>query len=173
MPLGHARLTQVGQKTGSDLWLLPLNGDRKPVPYLQTTFAEAFARFSPDGKWMAYQSNESGRFEVYVQTVPPSGTKYQISAAGGTRPQWRRDGKELYYVSADQKLMAVPIKLGSTVEPGTAQPLFPVVPFSNFAIYAPSRDGQRFLVNVPAGGEGATAPPPITVVTNWQTALKK
>jgi hypothetical protein len=90
-------------------------------------------------------------------------------------PQWRPDGKELYYVATDQKLMALPIKLSSTVEQGTPQPLFPVpqigATFVTF-VYAPSHDGQRFLVNVPAGGEAASASP-ITVVTNWQAALKK
>jgi len=162
---------ETGQKTANDLWLLPLNGDRKPVPYLQTPFDELNARFSPDGRWMAYQSNESGRFQIYLQTVPPSGAKYQISSSGGAVPQWRRDGKELFYVAADQKLMAVPVKLGTTVEAGTPQPLFPVFPVgASFFSYVPMRDGQRFLVNVPAGGEAAVAPP-ITVVTNWQRSL--
>jgi len=164
------RLT--GQKTALDLWLLPLNGDRKPVLYLQTPFDETNARFSPDGKWMAYQSNESGQFQVYVQTIPPSGAKYQISSSGGTAPQWRRDGKELFYVGADQKVMAVLVKLGATVEAGTPQPLFPIPPTGTSFVYAPMRDGQRFLVNVPAGGEAA-AVPPMTVLTNWQAGLKK
>jgi len=162
---------QTGQKTANDLWLLPLDGDRKPVSYLQTPFDELNARFSPDGGWMAYQSNESGRFQIYVQTVPPSGAKYQISSSGGAVPQWRRDGKELFYVAADQKLTAVPVKLGTTVEAGTPQPLFPVFPIAaSYFFYVPMRDGQRFLVNVPAGGEGA-AVQPITVVTNWQRSL--
>jgi len=165
---------QTGQKTASDLWLLPLDGDRKPVPYLQTPFDEMNARFSPDGRWMAYQSNESGRFQVYVQTVEPSGAKYQISSSGGTEPQWRRDGKELFYVSADRKLTAVPVKLGAMVEAGTPQPLFPVIPADQFGneVYTPMRDGQRFLVKVSADGE-AGAVQPITVVTNWQAGLKK
>jgi Tol biopolymer transport system component len=167
---------QTGQNTASDLWLLPLSGDRKPVPYLQTPFDELSPRFSPDGKWMAYQSNESGQFQVYVQTVPVSGAKYQISTAGGTAPHWRRDGKELFYVSADRKVMAVPVKLGATVEAGAPQPLFPITPVAlnglgNF-FYTPMRDGQRFLVNTLAGGEAAAAPP-ITVITNWQAAFKK
>jgi Tol biopolymer transport system component len=161
---------QTGEKTANDLWLLPLSGDRKPVPYLQTPFDELNARFSPDGKWMAYQSNESGRFQIYVQTVPPSGAKYQISSAGGTDPHWRRDGKELFYVAADQKLTAVPVKLGTTVEAGAPQPLFPVFPIgASFFFYVPMHDGQRFLVNVPAGGEAAAQP--VTVVTNWERAL--
>jgi hypothetical protein len=125
---------------------------------------------------MAYQSNESGQFQIYVQTVPVSGAKYQISTSGGSSPRWRPDGKELFYVSADRKLMAVPVKLGATIEAGTPQPLFPLSPFPGFAsalsFYAPMRDGQRFLVNAPAGGEAAAAPP-FTVVTNWQAAFKK
>lgn len=164
---------QTGQKTALDLWLLPMEGDHKPVPYLQTPFDEEFARFSPDGRWMAYQSNESGPFQIYVQTVPASGAKYQISSAGGTVPRWRRDGQELFYVSADQKLMAVPIKLGATVEVGTPQPLFPIPQTGGAFSYAPMRDGQRFLVNVPAGGEAAAVAQPITVVTNWQAGFKK
>jgi hypothetical protein len=121
---------------------------------------------------MAYQSNESGRFQIYVQTVPPSGAKYQISSSGGTAPHWRRDRKELFYVSADQKLMAVPIKLGATVEVGTPQPLFPIPQTGAGFAYAPMGDGQRFLVNAPAGGETA-AVQPVTVVTNWQAGLKR
>jgi Tol biopolymer transport system component/tRNA A-37 threonylcarbamoyl transferase component Bud32 len=160
---------QTDQKTGLDLWLLPLDGDRTPVPYLQTPFDEQNARFSPDGKWMVYQSNESGRSQIYVQSVPASGTKYQISASGGTVPKWRRDGKELFYMSADRKLMAVPMKLGATVEAGTPQALFPLPPTGN-NIYAPLRDGQRFLVNVAAGGDAA-AIQAITVVTNWERSL--
>jgi Tol biopolymer transport system component len=167
---------QTGQNTASDLWLLPLSGDRKPVPYLQTPFDELNAHFSPDGRWMAYQSNESGQFQVYVQTVPLSGAKYQISTSGGSAPHWRRDGKELFYVSADRKVTAVPVKLGATVEAGVPQPLFPISPvatgtFGNL-FFAPMHDGQRFLVNAPAGGEAAAATP-IAVVTNWQAAFKK
>ena len=164
---------QTGQKTATDLWLLPFNGDHKPVPYLQSPFDELNPRFSPDGKWMAYQSNESGRFQIYVQTVPLSGAKYQISSSGGTVPRWRRDGKELFYVSADQKLTAVPVKPGATVEVGTPQPLFPIPQTAGVAYaYAPMHDGQRFLVNVPAGGDAA-AVQPVTVLSNWQAGLKK
>lgn len=118
---------------------------------------------------MAYRSDESGQDQIYVQTIPASGAKYQISSAGGTAPTWRRDGKELFYVSSDQKLMAVPMALGARVEPGTPQELFSSVGLTG---YAPTRDGQRFLVNAPTGGEGAAAPP-ITVVLNWTAGLKK
>jgi serine/threonine protein kinase len=167
-------------KTKYDLWLLPLEGDHKPVPYLQTPFSEIRGQFSPDGRWMAYVSDESGRFEVYVQTVPATGPKWQISSAGGDFPRWRRDGKELYFIAADQQLMAVPVKTGNgssgVFEPGAPQPLFRIEPVAanptSITPYMPSANGERFLVNVQAGGEGTQAPP-ITVVLNWTAGLKK
>ena len=143
-----------GQKTGLDLWLLPLDGNRKPVPYLATQFDEENGQFSPDGKWMAYDSDESGQPQVYIQAVPPNGAKWQVSNAGGLQPIWRRDGKELFYISNDDKLMAAPITLGSTVAPGTPQFLFEVASFKQPAVgisYGVSRDGQRFLLSAPAG----------------------
>jgi hypothetical protein len=124
---------------------------------------------------MAYVSNESGQNQIYVQSVPAIGAKSQISTAGGTAPTWRRDGNELFYVAPDQKLMAVPVKIAATFEAGTPKPLpvtISVPVFGGTAGYAPTRDGQRFLVNVPAGGEAAAAPP-ITVVLNWQAGLPK
>ena len=162
---------QTGQTTANDLWLLPLEG-RKPIPYLQTPFNEQNARFWPGPTsappWMAYDSNESGQSQIYVQAIPASGAKFQISTSGGTLPTWRRDGKELYYLSTDQKLMAVPIALGTSVTPGTPQPLFA----ADFTGYTPSADGQRFLVNVPAGGQAA-AVSPITVILNWTAGLTR
>ena len=114
--------------------------------------------------------------EIYVQAVPPGGAKYQISAAGGEAPMWRREGKELFYISADRKLTAVPITLGSTVVAGSPQPLFtfpnPPLAFST-GFYTPLRDGQRFLVNVTGGGENAAEGESITIVTNWQAGAKK
>jgi eukaryotic-like serine/threonine-protein kinase len=163
-----------GGATGWDLWLLPLEGDHKPVTYLQTPFNEGDAQFSPDGKWMAYASNESGQPQVYVQAIPASGAKWQISPAGGVQPRWRRDGKELFYISTDQKLMAVPVKSGPLFEAGTPAPLFDFDPLTSplmgrFA-YQPTADGQRFLVLQLVGG---SASPPINVVVNWQAGLKK
>ena len=163
----------TGGTTGVDLWLLPLAGDHKPVPYLQTPFNESDAQFSPDGRWMVYVSNESGVPQVYVQSIPASGSKFQISNAGGLQPRWRRDGKELFYISADNKLVAVPVKIGSTVEAGTPAPLFdlqPIYPpFLGLWTYQPSADGQRFLVLAPSN----SSIPPITVVLNWQAGIKR
>jgi hypothetical protein len=157
-------------KTGYDIGLLNLDGKHETSVYLATPAAELYAHFSPDGNWMAYESNESGRYQIYVQSIPIGRGKFQLSITGGTFPQWRHDGKELYYISADQKLMSVPVRInGSKLEPGTPKELFPVPGATSFVV---TRDGQRFLVNRPAGGESAAAPP-LTVVTNWQAALKK
>jgi serine/threonine protein kinase len=170
-----------GTKTGQDLWIAPLlapgeSGDRKPFPYLQTEFDERHGRFSPDGRWVAYSSNESGRDEVYVQSFPASGARFQISAGGGIEPQWRKDGTELFYISEDRTLMAVPVKLGNSAsEPlqvGQAKPLFPVPVVDTFIVgrsYEVSSDGQRFLLRALASG----AAPSLTVVLNWQAQLKK
>ena len=120
---------------------------------------------------MAYHSDESGQSQVYVQTIPVGGGKYQISPAGGGNPVWRRDGKELYYMDPGQKLMAVPVTInGTSFERGAPQALFTATGASGFVV---TRDGQRFLMNVPAGGESAAAGPPLTVVTDWQAGLKK
>jgi Tol biopolymer transport system component len=163
----------TGSNTGFDLWLLPLEGDHKPVLYLQTPFNESDGQFSPDGRWMAYASNESGQPQVYVQSIPASGRKFQISSAGGVQPRWRRDGKELFYISGDQKLMAVPVKMGDAFEAGAPQPLFgmkPIYqPLVGRFVYEPAPDGQRFLVLTETG---ATSPP-ITVVLNWPAGTKR
>jgi Tol biopolymer transport system component len=164
---------QQESKTAVDIWQLPLEGDRKPVPYLQTGANEQNGRFYPGStgppRFMAYQSNESGRNQIYIQSIP-TGAKFQVSADGGTVPHWRRDGRELYYLSADNRLMAVPITIGVGVQIGTPQELFMNASMTS---YVPSRDGQRFLVNLPAGGESASGAEPITVVTNWQAGRAK
>jgi len=152
----------------ADLWLLPLEGERKPVSFLRTPFAEMDGHFSPDAKFLVYKSDESGQGQIYVQPVPPNGSKWQVSKAGGANPTWRRDWKEIFYVAPDQKLMAAPVKTEPAFEAGTPQILFE----AGNGAYIPSADGQRFLVVVPAGGEAAQAPP-LTVVTHWQAGLKK
>src|SRR5262249_35415929 len=123
----HLLYFTFGLKTQNDVWALPMEGDRKPFPVVQTEFEERNAQFSPDGKWIAYQSNESGRFEIYVQPFPGPGPKTVISTDGGAEARWRGDGKELFYIALDGQLMAVPIQLpkeGSTVEAKTPVPLF-------------------------------------------------
>ncbi len=161
-----------GANTGQDLWILPMDGARKPVPYLQTPFDESDGQFSPDGRWIAYTSNESGMPQVYVQSVPASGTKFQISSSGGNQPRWRRDGKELFYISGDKKLMAVPVKIGATVETETPKPLFDLdsvyAPLIGRWAYEPTVDGQRFLT---LSSEASSNP--ITLVLDWQAGIKR
>jgi eukaryotic-like serine/threonine-protein kinase len=161
-------------QTGFDLWVLPLSGDKKPIPFLKTPFVERDGQFSPDGKWIAYQSNESGRFEIYVQPFPGPGGKFQISATGGAQPRWDKNGREVFYVSLDGRMMAAPVKLspdGQSLETGTPAALFPVriaggpLPGSFKQQYAVSSDGQRFLVNL-AADEGVSSP--ITLILNWK-----
>jgi serine/threonine protein kinase len=154
-------------KTNLDVWALPMNSDGKagkPFVVVQGAFDELDGRFSPDGQWIAYQSNESGLFEIYVQRFPGPGGKLQISTGGGAKVSWRRDGRELYYVAPDGHLMVVPIRhpLGpQSIEAGTPTPLFYL---DGRVDYAASRDGQRFIVNTVAGG---TSTPPITLILNW------
>lgn len=128
--------------------------------------------FSPNGRFVAYTSNESGRFEVYVQTFPLTERKWQVSTAGGTEPRWRKDGREIYYLAPDRKLMAVPVSAG----PAFAVPrvLFQTqVPAQSSAFrthYVPADNGQRFLINTQSGDGNGN---PITVTLNWTAGLKK
>jgi dipeptidyl aminopeptidase/acylaminoacyl peptidase len=170
-------LTYAGfnPESKGDIWVLPLEGDRKPYPFLKTAANETFARFSPDGKWMAYQSDESGKDQVYVQPFPPgagASGKWQISVDGGVGGRWRSDGKEMFYF-AGSKLMAVEISaVGGSFHAGIPKMLFEKRMGSRFYWnnYAPSADGRRFLIAVPVGEEAAL---PMTVVLNWMAGLKK
>ena len=155
----------------SSVWLLSL-ADRQAKPLLQSpAFEQGAAVFSPNGRFIAYNSNESGRFEVYVQTFPPSGQKWVISNGGGGLPVWRGDGKELFYLTEDGKVMSAEMKTDSTFESVVTKPLFqaqfkqaPGVPFVVTA------DGSRFLINAPAE---ANNPAPVAVVLNWPATLKQ
>jgi Tol biopolymer transport system component len=158
-------------QTGSDLWALPLTGDRKPFPVVQTPFQDRDGQFSPDTKWVAYQCNESGRFEIYVQPFPGPGAKTQISTNGGMQVRWRRDGKELFYVSPDDRLEAVPFKPtpgGQNFEAGVPAPLFAThiggAGQQNRQQYIVSPDGQRFLMSTVKND----TPSPITLILNWK-----
>ncbi len=160
-------------KTAQDVWVLPLDGAQQPFPFLQTEAYESEAQLSPDGRWMAYVSDESGKFEVYVQRFPDHSGKRQISTNGGLGPHWRRDGRELFYHAADGKLMAVPVGGGENFEPGAAVALFEFRSRSNSIIAAPytvTGDGQRFLVNAIVDAEPRA---PLTVVVNWAAGAKK
>ncbi|MCA1600958.1 MAG: hypothetical protein LC776_04715, partial [Acidobacteria bacterium] len=162
----------LNPKTKRDLWVLPTSGDRQPFPFLQTEFNEWQAQFSPDGKWIAYTSDESGAPEVYVQTFPDSGGRWRVSTGSGCQPRWRRDGRELFYIATDRKLMVVDIKRGATFEAGVPKTLFGtrVLTLTDFRNhYAVTADGQRFLINSTIEETSAT---PISIVVNWTADLK-
>ncbi len=164
---------QTDPKTKQDVWVLPLGGDQKPFPFLRTEANEGGAQLSPDGRWLAYASDESGKFEVYVQRFPAGGGKRQISAGGGIGPHWRRDGKELYYYTNDGKLMALLVRSGESFEMGAAVALFEFRSGSISPAVAPytvTGDGQRFLVNAIVDAEPRA---PLTVVVNWAAGAKK
>jgi hypothetical protein len=166
---------QDGGKTGADLWALPMAGDdRKPISVANTAFDEFTGEFSRDGRWVAYDTNESGRSEIVVQSFPKPTGKWQVSTNGGMRPRWRSDGKELYFIAPDGKLMASPVAgQASAFEAGTPAPLFPTpirglvaaVPKHQYAV---SSDG-RFLINTVLDDAAA----PITLIQNWNPEAKK
>jgi Tol biopolymer transport system component len=158
-------------ETGFDLWTVPLAAPSKPTVMLKTPFQESGAQFSPDGRWVAYHSNESGRYEVYVQAVNDQLGRSQVSANGGGQPRWRRDGKEIFYVSLDSHVMAASITTrpdGRALEFGVPASLFGVditggpILLNNTAHYWPTPDGQRFLINV-----SIDPTPPINLLYNW------
>jgi Tol biopolymer transport system component/predicted Ser/Thr protein kinase len=161
-----------GPNSGTDLWLLPLTGDKKPIKFLATPADEMHGNFSPDGHLVAYTSNETGKFQVNVQTLPLSDKKWQVSTSSGYEPRWRADGREIYYLSEDRKLMSVAVGAGPSFGVPTAlfQTRAPHGITPNRMHYVPSRDGQRFLVNTQSDDE---PPTPITVVLNWAAGLKK
>ena len=164
------------------MWILPLVGDRKPFPLTQSPFTEYRSQFSPDGRWIAYASNESGRFEVYVVPFTPgpaggaaaSGTasasgKWQVSTTGGNEPRWSHDGKEIFYI-AGNKLMAAAVTTGVPFQVNAVRPLFTVRPHVGQGVYDVSPDDQHFLVNTVADQADIA---PLTLVVNWPAALKK
>ena len=160
-------------RTKADVWVLPLVGDRKPFAFVETPFDEGWGQFSPDGRWVAYGSNESGRSEIYVAAFPGPGGKWQISDNGGNYPRWRRDGKELFFHSLDNRLMAATVRGDAgRVDVEAVRPLFAMrAPGGGLrSFYDASGDGQRFLLSV---SEGQTTATPLTLVTNWPALLKK
>jgi Tol biopolymer transport system component len=157
--------------------VLPLFGERKPFPFVQSPFVEDWAEFSPDGRWVAYESNESGRSEVYVSPFPGPGGKWQVSTAGGIEPRWRHDGKEIFFLAAAAnsgygrdagKLMAAAVRAdGSRLEIGAVQSLFDVrTPVGKQRVYDVTADG-RFLIDT------VEEQSPLTIVVNWPSLLRK
>ena len=162
--------------SGLDLAVLNLEGEPQPQAYLKTEFNEGQGRFSPDGHLVAYTSNASGQSEVYVQTFPnPEGGKWMISRGGGTQPRWRRDGRELFFISSESKMMAVAVSPTAVFSPGVPTALFQAPiwgggQINNVTRYDVSADGQRFLINAEPTDRRAT---PITVVLNWEGMVRR
>jgi Tol biopolymer transport system component len=146
--------------------VVPVADPGKPVRLVGSQGSQMHANFSPDGRFIAYTSNESGRYEVFVETAPVSGGKWPVSTNGGYEPRWRADGRELYYLSEDRVLMAVPVSSGANPF-GVPSPLFQTQVHPGVSMlrthYVPSRDGRRFLIHARSG---ETPPSVITVVLN-------
>jgi Tol biopolymer transport system component len=163
---------EVAPGTQRDLWTLPLKpGDTAPKLYLSTAFNESFGMFSPEPspRWIAYQSDEAGSYEVYIDSFPQPSGRVRVSTTGGSYPQWGGRGTELFYVSADRKLMAVDLKLASgSMQASTPRELFRIAGGDDsFSPYDAAQDGQRFLVRVMPDR------PPLSVIVNWAALLKK
>jgi serine/threonine protein kinase len=192
---------EIGQS--NDIWAVPLTGDKKPVPLLQSQFNELFPQLSPDGKWLLYQSNETGRPEIYIKPFPEGPGKWQVSTDGGQWPRWRGDGKEVYFVLAPNMMAAEIRVMGVSLQPGVPVALFPVANDPSAAVnhnaylrYAVTADGKRFLISQPGGNVATTAaggladqiagyadrggsatatvpPNSVTIVLNWPQILKQ
>ena len=175
---------EAAPQNGTDIWILPITPDgradptKKAWPYLRTKFTESGAHFSPEPSphWIIYQSDETGRLEVYLQSFPDPGFKRQVSTQGGRLPRWSAQGNELYYVSPEDHLMAVPVKFqGSAAELSTPRQLFalPARPQgagrSRISTYEPDPRSERFLVLTSADQHQ----PPLTVISNWPALIKK
>jgi Tol biopolymer transport system component len=157
-------------ETGHRLSQLPLTGDTTARTILDTRHSQRYYRFSPDGRWVSYSSDESGRYEVFVAAFPSFAEKRQVSNGGGGMSFWRKDGKEILYVGPPNTLMSAEIQTGSHIEAGVPKPLFqfPRLAFPDFGI-APAADGKRFLV---IEGDQPSQQAPITVVVNWAVELQ-
>jgi hypothetical protein len=158
-------------KTGSVLWVLPLEGERTPFPFLKADSSLRNGQLSPDGRWVGYQSDESGRPEIYLAPFSGSGGKRQVSVSGGQLPRWRADGKELFYIAPNGHVMAAEVSTkGAELEIGAIRSLFGPLPASPIYPYDVSANGQRFLAILP---EEQAAPELLTLVQNWTVGLNK
>jgi len=157
-------------KRNNQLWIVETAGEKKARPFATEANFQGDSRFSPDGRWLAYDSDESGRFEVYVRPFPGPGGRWQISTAGGGQPHWRRDGKELTFLTPENKLMAVPIGTTSGFQAGPPALLFAIHPSLNGAAYDATGDHQKFLVNTVPDEQGS---PPLSLLVHWTRLLEK
>jgi dipeptidyl aminopeptidase/acylaminoacyl peptidase len=188
---GRFLLYEKIEGANPDLWALPLEGDRKPIVIANTPAIEVQGQFSPDGHWVVYMAFDSGNSEIYVRPFgadgPAAGTasksltsKWMVSNSGGTQPRWRRDGKEILYLSLTGKLMSVDVNAsGNSFQAGVPKPLFdmPVLGGASLqtstAYWDVTPDGQRFLVNAPSRTNENSSAQQITLVLNWASALKR
>jgi Tol biopolymer transport system component len=159
---------------GKDLWFATFP-DLKRSLFLKAPSIVKNGQFSPDGKWVAYASNETGKWEIYVTSFPVARGKWQVSTGGGEQPRWRGDGKELFYLSSDGKMMAAPVTSGANFDPGTPVALFQATPRQLVSLtdrfaYDVSRDGQRFLID---NQVKQTETPPMSIILNWTAKLNK
>jgi eukaryotic-like serine/threonine-protein kinase len=171
--LVYIRVATAGSKTGTEMWALPLYGsERKPFAVVPSSFNTFAASVAPSAKLMSYESNESGRFEIYVTPFPGGGAKWQVSTNGGTSAKWRGDGKELFFLDPADNLMAVDVNMsGNTIQLGTPHMLFRAAGVqNNLGPYTVTADGEKFLVNV---GDVKEENQPLTLVQNWPAQMKK
>ena len=170
---GRLLYTQISTGTLDDLWVVPTTGDRTPMPVLVTPFNELHGQFSPNGKWIAYTSNESGQEEVHVRSMPATGST-RVSTSGGSLPRWRSDGKELFYRALDGRLMAVSVTASANgLTFGPPAGLMPIVePLGRFTYpYDVASNGEKILALAPGGSEDNVIP--LTVIVNWESRLKR
>jgi Tol biopolymer transport system component len=167
-------VSAISRQTKSDVWLWQLGDQPSATPLINGPANEGQSRISPDGRYVAYVSDESGRFEVYVQTFPVANGRWQISAGGGADPQWSRDRRELFYVAADRRMMAVPVSTGSAFHAGRETALFKTQLDSLWMDtrnhYDVSPDGRRFVVIAPASERRES---PFTLLSNWSRSLRR
>ena len=170
---GRDLLIDRGNISATDVWAYPLADPEKAFPLVQTPQLDGDARFSPDGRWIAYLSLQSARFEVYVSPFPQGGARWQVSANGGTDPRWAPDGKTMYFLSLDNQVMSVPVDgSGAEFRAGQVETLFPINIFAGPRIssgFEVAPDGKRFLVN----SAGDVEAPRVVLVSNWTSALPR
>ena len=168
---GRFALYHTGSLGG--VWSVPVSGDGDPRPVVQDVGLVDQARFSPDGRWVAYNGDETGRMEVFVVPFPPTGERWQVSTAGGVQPLWRGDGRELFYLEPNGDLMSVDVKAARTFVVGPPRVLFRTGlgnPSSLVEEYGVTADGQRFLLRLPAPG---SRPPELKLVLDWPALLER
>jgi Tol biopolymer transport system component len=160
----------VSGRRNLQIWFADLASGRKCTAFQTSALFQSDSRISPDGRWLAFTSDESGRTEVYVVPFPSGTGKWQVSVAGGGLPRWRGDGRELYYLAVDNKIMAAPVQADSSFRAGSPVPLFAIHPNLGSGVFDVAADGKRFLVNsLPAD----LSSPPLTLIANWPATLAK